>query len=152
MEKSLGTMADECGLRDLYRHPYQMLSGVAHSDWWSVEIHCMEPCLNFLHRGHLIPSMSLPSGGNADVARSWLIALYGLIRARLDILDLPEGAVQSAFGWLEGAPGPEDAWRRPDTDENSDDVETSSFASEHQQTRYTQPACLRDLQTGFHWA
>jgi hypothetical protein len=112
--KSLRAMAEECALSDLYRHAYQLESGVAHSEWWSVEIHCMERCLNVLHRGHLIPSLSLSAGNNPDIARSWLIALHGLIRARLDILAIPQEITEAAFGWLEGARVPEDAWRRKD--------------------------------------
>jgi len=108
--KSLRAMADECGLANLYRHAYQLASGVVHSEWWSVEIHCMERCLNILHRGHLIPKFSLPVGNDADIARSWLIALYGLIRASLDILATPEEHVKTAFAWLETEAMPEDAW------------------------------------------
>lgn len=110
--KSLRVMADECGLSDLYRHAYQLSSGVVHSEWWSIEMHCMERCLNILHRGHLIPSLSLPMGNNADLARSWLIALYGLIQVSLDILATPEAQVDAAFAWLKAAPMPEDAWAR----------------------------------------
>lgn len=98
--KSLRDMAQECGLLDLYRHAYQLESGVAHSEWWSVEIHAMERCLNVLHRGHLIPSLSLSAGANEALARSWIIALYGLMRASLAILATPDEAVQRAFGWL----------------------------------------------------
>jgi hypothetical protein len=61
--KSIRAMADECGLLDLYRQAYYMASGVAHSEWWSIETHAMERCLNVLHGGHLIPSLSLNSGG-----------------------------------------------------------------------------------------
>lgn len=117
--KSLRQMADECGLADLYRHAYQMQSGISHSEWWSIEIHCMEPCLNVLHRGHLIPSMSLPSGGSDDIARSWLVALYGLIRASLDILGVADCTVQAAFGWLEEVDMPEDAWSPSTSDSES---------------------------------
>ncbi|OBB96797.1 hypothetical protein A5779_15925 [Mycolicibacterium peregrinum] len=117
--KSLRQMADECGLADLYRHAYQMQSGISHSEWWSIEIHCMEPCLNVLHRGHLIPSMSLPSGGSDDIARSWLIALYGLIRASLDVLGVADSTVQTAFGWLEEVDMPEDAWSPSTSDSES---------------------------------
>jgi hypothetical protein len=97
---SLRAMADECGLLDLYRHAYQLDSGVVHSEWWSVEIHAMERCLNVLHRGHLVPSLSLDAGGNEELARSWMIALYRLMRVSLDILDTPAGAVHAAFAWL----------------------------------------------------
>ena len=101
--KSLRDMASECGLLDLYRHAYQLESGVAHSEWWSVEVHAMERCLNVLHRGHLIPSLSLSAGGNEALARSWIIALYGLMRASLAILATPAEAVQRAFEWLTDA-------------------------------------------------
>lgn len=101
--KSLRDMATECGLLDLYRHAYQLESGVAHSEWWSVEIHAMERCLNVLHRGHLIPSLSLSARGNEALARSWIIALYGLMRASLAILATPDESVRRAFGWLTDA-------------------------------------------------
>ena len=101
--KSLRDMASECGLLDLYRHAYQLESGVAHSEWWSVEVHAMERCLNVLHRGHLIPSLSLSAGGNEALARSWIIALYGLVRASLAILAAPDDAVKRAFEWLTDA-------------------------------------------------
>ena len=35
-------MAEECGLLDLYRQTYYMASGVAHSEWWSVQTYAME--------------------------------------------------------------------------------------------------------------
>lgn len=99
--KSLRVMADECGLLDLYRHAYQISSGVSHSEWWSVETHCMERCLNVLHRGHLIPSLSLSAGGNVPLATSWVDSLYALIRLSLRILGIEEEAVTNAFEWLE---------------------------------------------------
>ncbi|MFI7521040.1 DUF5677 domain-containing protein [Micromonospora globbae] len=98
--KSLRAMAEECGLLDLYRHAYYMFSGVAHSEWWSVETHCMERCLNVLHRGHLIPSLSLSTGGNVELAKSWVDSLHALIRVSLDILGTDKEAVTSAFAWL----------------------------------------------------
>ncbi len=70
--KSIREMAKECGLIDLYRQAYYMASGVAHSEWWSIETHAMERCLNVLHGGHLIPSLSLNSGGNVELASSWV--------------------------------------------------------------------------------
>lgn len=69
-------MADECGLLDLYRHVYYMASGVAHSEWWSVETHVMEPCVNVPHGGHLIPSLELNAGGNVELANSWVDLLH----------------------------------------------------------------------------
>jgi hypothetical protein len=98
--KSLRQMAEETGLIDLYRHAYQLESGVAHSEWWSVELHAMERCRNPLHRAHLVPSLSLSAGDNAELARSWLIALHALIVMSLDILDIPEDVRSDAFGWL----------------------------------------------------
>lgn len=104
--KSLRAMADECGLLDLYRHAYQISSGVTHSEWWSVETHCMERCMNVLHRGHLIPSLSLSAGANVELATSWLDSLYALIRLSLNILDTEEEAVTAAFAWLESETAP----------------------------------------------
>ena len=112
--KSLRDMARECGLLDLYRHAYQLESGVAHSEWWSVEVHAMERCLNVLHRGHLIPSLSLSAGGSEALARSWIIALYGLMRASLAILAVPDEAVQRAFEWLTDADLTLDETSNPD--------------------------------------
>lgn len=101
--KSFRVMAEECGLLDLYRHAYMTASGVSHSEWWSVEMHSMERCQNILHRGHLIPSLSLPSGGSEELADAWLDSLYALIRLSLDILEIDAELVQSAFGWINGA-------------------------------------------------
>lgn len=100
--KPLRVMAEEVGLLDLYRHSYQLQSGIAHSEWWSVEEHAMERCMNILHRGHLIPSLSLSYGGNVDLARSWIIGLYGLMRMSLKLLGTNEEAVARAFAWLAG--------------------------------------------------
>lgn len=90
-------MAKECGLLDLYRQAYYTSSGVTHSEWWSVETHCMERCMNILHRGHLIPSLSLSAGGNVELANSWVDSLYTLIRLSLNILGTSEEAVNEAF-------------------------------------------------------
>jgi len=98
--KSIRAMAEECGLLDLYRQAYYMASGVAHSEWWSIETHAMERCLNVLHGGHLIPSLSLNSGGNVNLATSWVDQLYTLIRISLQILGTDENAVGNAFAWL----------------------------------------------------
>jgi hypothetical protein len=98
--KSIRAMAEECGLLDLYRQAYYMASGVAHSEWWSIETHAMERCLNVLHGQHLIPSLSLNSGGNVDIAKSWVDQLYTLIRISLQLLGTDEKAVEDAFAWL----------------------------------------------------
>jgi hypothetical protein len=74
-----------------------MSSGVAHSEWWSVETHTMERCQNVLHGGHLIPSLSLNSGGNVELASSWVDQLYRLMRISLEILGTDETAVTNAF-------------------------------------------------------
>lgn len=99
--KSIRTMAQECGLLDLYRHAYYVASGVTHSEWWSVETHAMERCLNVLHRAHLIPSLSLSPGGNVPLASSWVDQLYALIRISLQILGTDRRVVTDAFAWLE---------------------------------------------------
>jgi hypothetical protein len=85
-------MAEECGLLDLYRQTYYMASGVSHSEWWSIETHAMERCLNVLHGGHLIPSLSLSHGGNVEFATTWVDQLYTLIRISLQILETEEEA------------------------------------------------------------
>jgi len=103
--KSIRAMAEECGLLDLYRQAYYMASGVAHSEWWSIETHAMERCLNVLHGGHLIPSLSLNSGGNVNLATTWVDQLYTLIRISLQILGTDENAVEKAFAWLGAEPG-----------------------------------------------
>lgn len=99
--KSIRAMAEECGLIDLYRQAYYMASGVAHSEWWSVETHAMERCLNVLHGGHLVPNLSLNAGGNVELATSWVNQLYALIRISLQILGTDEEVVRNAFAWLE---------------------------------------------------
>lgn len=98
--KSIRVMAEECGLLNLYRQAYQMASGVSHSEWWSVETHAMERCMNVLHGGHLVPSMSLSGGGNVELARSWVDQLYTLMQISLQILGTAEEAVEKAFAWL----------------------------------------------------
>ncbi|MFE2761592.1 DUF5677 domain-containing protein [Streptomyces halstedii] len=100
--KSIRAMAQECGLLDLYRQTYSMASGVSHSEWWSVETHAMERCVNVLHGGHFIPSLSLNAGGNVALAKSWVDQFYALIRISLKILETDEGAMRNAFTWLEG--------------------------------------------------
>jgi hypothetical protein len=103
--KSIRIMAEECGLLDLYRQTYYMASGVAHSEWWSIETHAMGRCLNVLHGGHLIPSLSLNPGGNVEFATTWIDQLYALIRISLQILQTEEEAVEKAFTWLEDDQG-----------------------------------------------
>ena len=98
--KSIRAMAEECGILNLYRQAYSMASGISHSEWWSIETHAMERCLNVLHGGHLIPSLSLNSGGNIQLANSWVDQLYTLIRISLQILQTDEMAVNAAFAWL----------------------------------------------------
>jgi hypothetical protein len=99
--KSLREMAIECGLLDLYRQTYSLASGVAHSEWWSVETHVMERCVNVLHGGHLVPSLSLGSAPNVHLATSWVDQLYSLMRHSLQLLGTDTGAVANAFAWLE---------------------------------------------------
>lgn len=99
--KSLRAMAEECGLLDLYRHAYQVSSGIVHSEWWAVELHAMERCLNVLHRGHLIPSLSLDSGGSVAIAQAWIDQLRAMIRISFQILGTDQASVDEAFSWLE---------------------------------------------------
>ncbi|MGO2069504.1 DUF5677 domain-containing protein [Glutamicibacter arilaitensis] len=98
--KSIRSMAEETGLLDFYRQAYSLSSGVVHSEWWSVETHVMEPCLNVLHGMHLIPSLSLNPGGNVELAITWVDQFHSLARAGLDILGTDAGAVNAAFAWV----------------------------------------------------
>jgi hypothetical protein len=104
--KSIRAMAGEVGLLDFYRRSYYVASGVSHSEWWSVELHAMEQCRNVLHRGHLIPSLTLNSGAEVELARSWVDQLYALIHESLRVLGTDASAVSEAFAWLEGEPPP----------------------------------------------
>lgn len=107
--KSIRAMADEAGLLDFYRQAYSLSSGVAHSEWWSVETHAMEPCLNVLHGMHLIPSLSLNLGGNVELAMAWVDQFYSLARTGLRILRTDEDAVTAAFAWMNDADDPSEA-------------------------------------------
>ena len=98
--KSIRAMAEETGLLDFYRQAYSLSSGVVHSEWWSVETHAMEPCLNVLHGMHLIPSMSLNPGGNVELAASWVEQFYSIVRVGLGILGTNKDAVSEAFAWV----------------------------------------------------
>lgn len=98
--KSLRAMAEECGLLDLYRHTYGVASGVAHGEWWSLETHRMVRCRNVLHGGHMIASLSLSSGGNLELAQSWVDFLYAIMRTSLDILVVPQATITEAYCWL----------------------------------------------------
>lgn len=98
--KSIRKMAEEAGLLDFYRQVYQMASGVTHSEWWSIESNAMERCQNPLHRGHLIPSLSLNAGGHVELATAWVQQFHTLIRVSLRVLNTNEAAVQNAFAWL----------------------------------------------------
>lgn len=101
--KSIRAMAKEADLLDFYRQAYSLASGVSHSEWWSVETHAMEPCLNVLHGMHQIPSLSLSYGGNVELATSWVDQFYSLVRTGLQILGTGDDAVAEAFSWLENS-------------------------------------------------
>lgn len=120
--KSIRAMAEECGLLDFYRRSYYIASGVAHSEWWSIETHCMEQCRNILHRGHLIPSLSLPEYGSGAMAKSWLDSLYALIWRSLAIQGADPKVVESAFSWITSseADGVASGDPRPRTQESND--------------------------------
>lgn len=111
--KSIRAMAQDGGLLDFYRHAYSISSGVAHSEWWSIEKHAMERCYNVLHGMHLIPSLSINPGSDVELARAWVDQFYALMRDGLEILRTDESAVARAFSWL-------DADRSPATAEAPD--------------------------------
>lgn len=100
---SLRAMAEESGLLNFYRQAYSLASGVAHGEWWSLENHAMERCLNVLHRGHLIPSLSLSVGGSVPLAKSWVDQLYKLMWRSLEILQPDIEIWDEAFAWLRAA-------------------------------------------------
>lgn len=100
--KSIRSMAEESGLLDFYRQTYSMASGVAHSEWWSIETHMMERCMNVLHGGHRIPSLSLSAGGNVELAASWVDHLHTAMRLSFRILGTDKEAVEEAFVWVDG--------------------------------------------------
>lgn len=100
---SLRAMAEEAGLLNFYRQAYSLASGVAHGEWWSVEFHAMEHCLNVLHRGHLIPSLSLSVGASTPLAKTWVDQLYTLMWRSLEILQPDEQIWDEAFAWLKPA-------------------------------------------------
>jgi Family of unknown function (DUF5677) len=120
--KSIRAMAQECGLLDLYRQAYYVASGVAHSEWWSIETHAMEHCLNVLHAGHLIPSLSLNPGGNVEFAATWVDQLHTLIQVGLQVIGADEQVLRSAFAWL----GSEPAYEAPGGAEESPTDQTTS--------------------------
>jgi hypothetical protein len=84
-----------------------MSSGVAHSEWWSIETHAMERCLNVLHGGHLIPSLALNPGGNVEFAMTWVNQLYTLMQVSFRILGTDKKTVEGAFTWMKDAPDDE---------------------------------------------
>ena len=99
--KSLRKMASDTELLDLYRQTYSLSSGVAHSEWWSVENHAMERCMNVLHGDHQIPNLSLSPGGNVELASSWVQQFHALIIDALQILNTDDEAVKDALDWLD---------------------------------------------------
>jgi len=99
--KSIRAMAEEADLLDFYRQAYSLASGVAHSEWWSIDTHAMEPCLNVLHGLHLIPSLSLSFGGNLPLASSSVDQFYSLVRTALSNLGTDKAAGSAAFAWLD---------------------------------------------------
>lgn len=96
-------MADEAGLLDFYRQAYSLSSGVVHSEWWPVEGHAMERCLDVLHGMHLISSLSLSLGGNVELATAWVDQFYAVAHTGLRILRTDEDAVSAAFAWMNDA-------------------------------------------------
>jgi len=101
--KSIRKMAEEAGLLDFYRRAYPLPSGVAHSEWWSVEMHAMESCQNVLHGMHRIPKLSPNPGGNVELATSWVDQFHSLVRVGMRILNIDEIAVARAFARTDDA-------------------------------------------------
>lgn len=60
----------------------------------------MEECLNALHGGHLVPSLTLDTGGSEEIADSWIQMFWSILQDALDILPLNQEAVSVAFSWL----------------------------------------------------
>lgn len=100
--KSIRKMADESELMDLYTRVYGVSSGVTHSEWWSIEQNAMEECQNVLHGGHLIPSLSLNSGGDTRLPDCWINMYTSMMEEVVGILELewqpstPTGASDSS--------------------------------------------------------
>jgi len=86
--KSIRAMAAESGHKELYTMVYGVASGVTHSEWWSIEQNAMEECLNVLHGGHLIPSLSLNSGGDERLADHWIGMYNTMMDEVIEILGL----------------------------------------------------------------
>lgn len=83
-------MAAEVDLEEEYRLVYQPASGVTHGEWWAVEDHSMELCVNPLHRFHLIPTLAPPCSVVPDLART-LASKLDMI-ARLAVAQLSADA------------------------------------------------------------
>jgi len=52
---STRTMAQEADCMDLYRYTYTPFSSSAHSTWNHIAKYNLQPCLNPLHRHHMVP-------------------------------------------------------------------------------------------------
>lgn len=48
-------MAKEIGRESIYKHAYVPFSGVVHNMWQHIALYNMEPCMNPLHKWHLVP-------------------------------------------------------------------------------------------------
>ena len=66
-------------------------------------MHSMERCLNILHRGHLIPNLSLGTSGITQLADAWIESLHALIRLSLEVLEPEPESVRAAFDWIDGS-------------------------------------------------
>lgn len=50
-------MAKEIGRESIYKHAYVPFSGAAHNMWQHVGIYNTEPCLNPMHKWHVVPKI-----------------------------------------------------------------------------------------------
>ena len=80
-------MAQETGREDLYRHVYQLASGVNHGEWWAVQDYDMQRCMNPLHRFHWVPSMEPVGGNEPKLALYWVSKTSTLISMALHQLE-----------------------------------------------------------------
>lgn len=82
-------MAIDAGMKDLYDQIYQAASGIVHGEWWAIDDHAMQRCINPLHRFHKIPSFDLDYVSDARLARYWIHGLKKIAGLGLKHLGAP---------------------------------------------------------------